>query len=124
DGSSCGTRLLTRLSDGVANFFRRALPTVRRQIGSNETAFATSEVAFGASRTTKENRLSILRISRQGRTPRFALKKPQILDQRSNGGSVQSAERRHPASWNAVADDLRKSGVSAALHLRGGGDVC
>jgi hypothetical protein len=75
-------------------------------------------MAFEASRATKEERLSISRISRQGRTSCFALKKAHVLDQCPDGGSVQSTERGHPSGWNAVGDDLQELGIASTLHFR------
>jgi hypothetical protein len=80
-------------------------------------------VTLGASRTTEENRLSILGISRQGRASDFALKEAEISDQCSTRGSIHSAERGHPGGGNSIADDLREGGIAAPLRFRGGGDV-
>jgi hypothetical protein len=80
-------------------------------------------VTLGASRTTEENRLSILGISRQGCASGFALKEAEISDQRSTRGRIHSAERGHPGGGNSIVDDLRECGVAAPLRFRAGGDV-
>src|SRR5258706_8585937 len=123
DSPSGGIGRLTRLGNGVANFFHRTCPTVRRQIGSDKSARAGCQVTLGASRTTEENRLPILGIPRQGRASRFALKKAQISNQRSTSGTVKSAEGGHSARWNSIVDDLRELGVAPPLCLRRRRDV-
>jgi hypothetical protein len=80
-------------------------------------------VTLGAPRTTEENRLAILGIPRQGGARRFALKKAEIFDQRSTGGSIKRAERWHACRRNSIADDVRKRGIAAPLCFRGRGDV-
>jgi hypothetical protein len=112
------TRRLTRFDNVVANFFRRTRPTVRRQIGGDESARAGGQVTVGASRTTEENRLPILGIPRQGHASRFTLKKAKISDQRSTSGCIKSAERGHPGGCNSTVDDLRERRIAAPLCFR------
>src|SRR5260370_12187837 len=106
DSPSGGIGRLTRLGNGVANFFHRTCPTVRRQIGSDESARAGDQVTLGASRTTEENRLPILGIPRHGRASGFALEKAQISDQRPRSAAIKSAERGHAVGRNSIFNPL------------------
>src|SRR5258706_13591631 len=73
DSPSGGIGRLTRLGNGVANFLHRTCPTVRRRIGSDESARDGGQGTPGASGTTEENRLPILGIPRHRRASRSDL---------------------------------------------------